>query len=233
MKIRLSIAPACLAAVFAALLAIGFATGALAQQPKATTKAAPAQKAPAAKGAAAPAEGQQVQTAVGIPTPWTKVCSKDPQANKEICLISQDLRADTGQFLASVAVREVQGEPVKQFIVAIPPGMQLQPGLRVVVDQQTPMPARYSICFPNACYGDMDIDTDFVGKLKKGQALTVQTINQIGRTVNFTLALKDFAKSYDGPAIDPKMVEEQRQKLQEELQKKAEEARKKLEGQAK
>jgi invasion protein IalB len=230
MKIRLSIALACLAAVFAALVAIGFGTEALAQQPKATTKAAP--KAPAAKGEAAPGEGG-VQTAVGIPTPWTKVCSKDPQANKEICLVSQDLRADTGQFLASVAVREVQGEPVKQFIVAIPPGMQLQPGLRVVVDQQTPMPARYSICFPNACYGDMDIDADFVGKMKKGQALTVQTINQIGRTVNFTLALKDFAKSYDGPSIDPKVVEEQRQKLQDELQKKAEEARKKLEGQAK
>ena len=234
MRFRFSIAPASLAVVFAAWVAIGFSAEALAQQPKATTKAAPAQKAPAAKGEAAqPAEGQQVQTAVGVPTPWTKVCSKDPQANKEICLISQDLRADTGQFLASVAVREVKGEPAKQFIVAIPPGMQLQPGLRVVVDQLTPMPAKYSICFPNACYGDMDVDADFVGKLKKGQMLTVQTINQIGRTVNFTLALKDFAKSYDGPAIDPKVVEEQRQKLQDELQKKAEEARKKLEGQTK
>jgi invasion protein IalB len=235
MKIRSSIAPACLAAVFAALVAVGFGAEAEAQQPKATTKAAPAQKAPpAAKGEAPPpAEGQQGQTAIAIPTPWTKVCSKDPQANKEICLISQDLHADTGQFLASIAVREVQGEPKKQFIVAIPPGMQLQPGLRVVLDQQTPLPAKYSICFPNACYGDMDIDADFIGKMKKGQALTVQTINQIGRTVNFTLVLKDFAKSYDGPAVDPKVIESQRQKLQEELQKKAEEARKKLESQAK
>jgi invasion protein IalB len=234
MKIRLSIAPACLAVAFAALLAIGFGAEAETQQPKATTKAAPAQKAPpAAKGEATPPEGQQSQTAVAIPTPWTKICSKDPQANKEICLVSQDLRADTGQFLASVAIREVQGDPKKQFIVAIPPGMQLQPGLRVVIDQATPLPAKYSICFPNACYGDMDIDADFVGKLKKGQALTVQTINQIGRTVNFTLVLKDFGKAYDGPSIDPKVVEEQRLKLQEELQKKAEEARKKLEGQAK
>jgi invasion protein IalB len=228
MKIRSSIVRTCVAALGAALVVIGSSVGTLAQQPK----AAPQQKAPAAAKGTPPAEAQG-QQAVAVPTPWTKICSTDPEAKKEICLTSQDIRAETGQFLASVAVREVQDDPKKQFIVAVPPGMQLQPGLRVVVDQTTPMPAKYSICFPNACYGDMDIDAEFVGKLKKGQALTIQTINQIGRTVNFTLALKDFGKAYDGPSIDPKVVEEQRLKLQEELQKKAEEARKKLEGQAK
>jgi hypothetical protein len=57
----------------------------------------------------------------------------------------------------------------------------------------------------------------------------VQTINQVGRTVNFTLVLRDFAKAYDGPPIDPKVVEEQQKKLQEELQKRADEQRRKLE----
>jgi len=223
MKIRSFIVPACVAAVGAALVVVGSSAGALAQQPK----AAPPQKAaPAAKGAA-PAE-PQAQQAVAIPTSWTKICSTDPQAKKEICLTSQDIRAETGQFLASVAVREVQDDPKKQFIVAIPPGMQLQPGMRVVIDQATPMPAKYTICFPNACYGDMEINVDFIGRLKKGQALTVQAINQVGRTVNFTLPLKDFGKSYDGPPVDPKVLAEQRDKMQEGLQKKAEEARKKL-----
>ncbi len=43
------------------------------------------------------------------------------------------------------------------------------------------------------------------------------------------MSLKEFAKAYDGPPIDPKVVEEQQKKLQEELQKRAEEARKRLE----
>jgi invasion protein IalB len=225
MKFR-SVAPTFLAGLIAALFVAGVAGEASAQAPK-----GPAQKgAPAAKG---PEQAPETQQAVAIPSPWTKICNRDPQANKEICLVAQDIRAETGQFLASVAVREVEGEPKKQFIIAVPPGMQLQPGMRVVIDKIEPLAARYSICFPNACYGDMDIDAKFVDTMKKGQALTVQAINQVGRTVNFTLVLKDFAKAYDGAPVDPKEIEAQQQKLREGMQKQADEVLKKLEGQKK
>lgn len=221
----------------AVLLAAGFGFEALAQAP--APKQAPKQKqvtpAPAAPAPAAPqapvAQDPNVTQAVGVPTPWTKICSKDPQAGKEICLITQELRAETGQFLASVAVREVQDDPKKQFIIAVPPGMLLAPGMRLVVDQSTPVGAAYAICFPNACYGDAAITAEFVTSMKKGTQLVVQAINQTGRTVNFQLMLKDFAKAYDGPPIDPKVIEEQQKKLQEELQKRADEQRKRLESQ--
>jgi invasion protein IalB len=162
-------------------------------------------------------------------TPWTKICGKDQEANKEICLTTQEARADTGQLLASALVREVQDDPKKQFIVSVPVGMLLRPGMRVVVDQNAPQPIAYSVCFPNACYGDMEINAEYVAKLKKSQSLVVQTLNQVGRTINFPLSLKEFAKAYDGPPTDLKVVEEQQKKLQEELQKRAEEARKRLE----
>ena len=38
-----------------------------------------------------------------------------------------------------------------------------------------------------------------------------------------------FGKAFDGPAIDPKVLQDQQQKLQAGLQKQAEEQRKKLE----
>ncbi len=224
----------------AVLLAAGLGFEASAQAP-APKQPAPKQAPAAAKQkqtAPAPAAPEQpaaqdpnVTQAVGVPTPWTKICSKDPQVNKEICLITQELRAETGQFLASVAVREVQDDPKKQFIIAVPPGMLLQPGMRLVVDQTTPIGAAYAICFPNACYGDAPITAEFVTGMKKGTQLVVQAINQTGRTVNFQLMLKDFAKAYDGPPIDPKVIEEQQKKLQEELQKRADEQRKRLESQ--
>ena len=219
----------------AVLLAAGFGFEASAQAPKQAPKQKQTAPAPAAPAPAAPqapvAQDPNVTQAVGVPTPWTKICSKDPQAGKEICLITQELRAETGQFLASVAVREVQDDPKKQFIIAVPPGMLLQPGMRLVVDQGTPIGAAYAICFPNACYGDAQIGADFVGSMKKGTQLVVQAINQTGRTVNFQLMLKDFGKAYDGPPIDPKVIEEQQKKLQEELQKRADEQRKRLESQ--
>lgn len=225
MKFRTTIVPALLAGL-AVAAAASLGTDASAQT---KDKAAPTTKAaPAAKG-----EQPNIQQQVAVPSPWTKICERDPNANKEVCLIAQDIRAETGQFLASVAVREVEGEPKKQFIVAVPPGMQLQPGMRVVIDRNEPMPARYSICFSNACYGDMDIDAKFIDVMKKGQALTVQAINQVGRTVNYTLVLKDFGKAYDGPAVDPKEIQAQQQKLKEGMQKQADEVLKKLESQKK
>ena len=43
------------------------------------------------------------------------------------------------------------------------------------------------------------------------------------------LPLGDFAKAYDGPATDPKELEEKNKKLQDELQRRANEQRQKLE----
>lgn len=232
-------------AATAAVLALGFAFDADAQAPAQPRPAQPRPAQPAAPkppagqtGQQAQPQGQQAQPAApdaaqqkalpAIATPWTKICGQDPQVKKDICLVTQEMRAETGQFLASVAVREVQDDPKKVFIVGVPVGMKLRPGLRVVIDQQPPINAQYDVCFPNACYSFLDINADMVTKMKKGQALTILTLNQAERQVPFTMALEGFGKAYDGPALDPKAVEEQRNKLQDEMQKRAEELRKKL-----
>ena len=56
--------------------------------------------------------------------------------------------------------------------------------------------------------------------------------NQFNNEIAFTLPLAGFGKSYDGAAIDPKVLEEQQKQLQDELQKRAEEERKRLEAQS-
>ena len=50
--------------------------------------------------------------------------------------------------------------------------------------------------------------------------------------MTLSLPLGDFAKAYDGPATDPKELEEKNKKLQDELQRRANDARQKLEQQA-
>jgi invasion protein IalB len=201
----------------------------------------PAEPAPppatAAPGAAAPGQGQaaapQQQQIQLVYSPWTKICGKDQQqANaKEVCLVIKEARLETGQFVAGAVLVEPEGEQRKILRVTLPLGMQLQQGTRVIIDQGTPTQRPYVICFPNGCMSDYDADLDMVGKLKKGQGLIIQAINAGGQPISLSLPLADFAKAYDGPPTDPKVLEEQQKKLQEELQKRAEDARKKLESQ--
>ncbi|WP_204314072.1 MULTISPECIES: hypothetical protein, partial [Klebsiella] len=57
--------------------------------------------------------------------------------------------------------------------------------------------------------------------------------NQTQREVTFAVPLAGFGKAFDGPAMDPKVLEEQQKKLQAELEKRSEDMRKKLEEQQK
>jgi len=202
--------------------------------PAPAAQTAPAQAAPAAQPPAQPTQaGAPAQQLPLVYSPWTKICGKDQQqANaKEVCLVIKEARLETGQFVAGAVLVEPEGDPKKMLRVTLPLGMQLQQGTRVIIDQGNPVARPYVICFPNGCMSDYDADTDMVGKLKKGQGLIVQAINAGGQPISLTLPLADFAKAYDGPPTDPKVLEEQQKKLQDELQKKAEEARKKLESQ--
>lgn len=203
------------------------------QQPQAQQPAQP-QQPPAEQQAAAP---PAAETPPLVYSPWTKVCGKEGQqaqgqpAGKEVCFTIKEARLDTGQFVGSAGVIELEGEPKKLLRVTLPLGLLLRHGTRMIVDSQQPMTGSFNFCLPNGCWADFEIDKDFVGRLKKGQSLVLQAFNLNGQVASFTFPLTDFAKAADGPPTDPKVLEEQQKKLQEELQRRADEARKRLEQQ--
>ena len=192
--------------------------------------AAPAQ----AQQAPAPGQGGDQSQVQLIYSPWTKFCLKsnnsDPNA-KQVCFTGKDARIESGMPVVAAVLIEPQDEPKKILRVTLPLGMQLVHGTRVIIDQNQPMTAPYVICFTNGCMADYEANTDIIGKMKKGQGMVVQAINSTGQPISLVLPLGDFAKAYDGAPTDPKVFEEQQQKLQEELQRRADEARKKLEQQ--
>jgi invasion protein IalB len=182
---------------------------------------------------AAPAapETPAAPAAPAVPEPaanWVKLCGKDPQGAKEICFVQRELRTDSGQFLASAGIRGVDGEARKILLVQTPVGMLIQPGMRVQVDKGKQEAAKYTICFPNACFAELPVDDAFVSSLKRGNELILTTLNQQAKGVNFKLSLSGFTAAYDGPAIDTAALQRQQQQLQEELQRKAKEAQQKL-----
>ncbi|HET9903032.1 MAG TPA: invasion associated locus B family protein [Xanthobacteraceae bacterium] len=220
-----------LAATAVAVLALTAAPS-LAQQ-RNQRQQAPAQQAPQQP---APPQPQVATTPPLIYSPWTKVCGKEgqpntPSAQKEVCFTIKEARLDTGQFVASAGLIELENEPKKILRVTLPLGLLLRHGTRMIVDSNQPMTGVYNFCLPNGCWADFEVNADFVNSLKKGQNLVLQAFNLNGQVASFTFPLTDFAKANEGPPTDPKVLEEQQKKLQEELQKRAEEARKKLEQQ--
>jgi invasion protein IalB len=210
--------------------------------PKAKAAPRPAAQAPAPSQAQAPGPAPAGQPQAGAPqppdqqmpqliyAPWTKFCMKIPDAGpKQVCFTGKDGRIESGQPVIAAVIIEPEGEPKKILRVTLPLGMQLTVGTRVVVDSNAPAQAPYVICLQNGCMSDYEVTPELIANMKKGQNLFVQAIQGNSAPVTLPLPLAEFAKAYDGPPTDPKVMEENQKKLQEELQKRAEEQRKKLE----
>jgi len=161
---------------------------------------------------------------------WTKVCGKDQAANKEICYTTRDFSAQADQPpVLALAVYDVAGEDTRIVRFLMPVGLLLRPGFRFAVDKGATTEGSFEICYPNGCFAEAKVKGATIDQLKKGTALNVAVKNQVNNEVTFAIPLAGFGKAFDGPAIDPKVLEEQQKKLQEELQKRAEEERKRLE----
>lgn len=196
-----------------------------------------AQQAPAA-GAAQQQQPQGPIAAelVAVQPDWTKVCGSDPATKKEMCYTTRDFgvsakEGEAPQPLLALAVYDPKSEDQKIIRLLLPPGLMLKPGFRFSIDKGPAESGAFEICFPNGCFAEAKVKKAAVDGMKKAEKMTVVVKNQANAEVTFYLPLANFGKAFDGPAIDPKVLEEQQKKLQEELQKKAEEERKKLEAQ--
>jgi invasion protein IalB len=212
-------------------------------------KPAPAPRAQPAPAAPAPAQEAPAQPAPGSPAPvqpqqqgpvridllptqndWTKVCGKDQAANKEICYTTRDFSAQKDQApVLAVAVYDVKGEDVRIVRLLMPVGLMLRPGFRFAIDKGATTDGAFEICFPNGCFAEARVKGATIDELKKGSLMLVDVKNQVNNLVTFGVPLTGFGKAFDGPAVDPKVLEEQQKKLQEELQKRADDERKRLE----
>jgi invasion protein IalB len=209
----------------------------------ATAIAAPRKRAHPAPAAAAPAAAQpqpqagQPQGPIVVdlkPTQpnWTKVCGHDQVANKDICYTTRDFGQAPGQPpVLALAVYDVKGDDTKIVRLLLPVALMLRPGFRFSVDKGAILEGNFEICFPNGCFAESRVRAATIDALKKGAIMNISVKNQVNNDVTFGVPLEGFGKAFDGPAVDPKVLQAQQQQLQAELQKRAEEERKRLEAQ--
>lgn len=191
---------------------------------------APADK-PAAKAAApAPAAAANSQA----PSPWIKVCGTDPQTKKEGCVVSQELRAETGQPIATISIQNTPDPKKYGLGLVVPLGFVLPPGIVINVDGDKKATAPFVICIPGgqkqppACVAQAVVADDLVAALRKGTKMSLVVTSAQGKTIPIDVSLAGFAKSFDGPGVDKAAAENVRQQLAKGLQERAQEARQKL-----
>ncbi|MGA8169267.1 MAG: invasion associated locus B family protein [Methylocystis sp.] len=195
-------------------------------------------QAPAA-GAAPPQQQQQQQQPQGpvkadlvpVQPEWTKVCGGDPQSQKEVCYTTRDFGLQADQPILALAVYDPKGAPEKVIRLLLPPGLLLKPGFRFQIDKGAQEAGAFEICFPNGCFAEAKVKPATVDGMKKAEKMTVVVKNQVNNEVTFVIPLTAFGKAFDGPAIDPKVLEERQKKLQQDMESKAKEEREKLEKQ--
>ena len=91
----------------------------------------------------------------------------------------------------------------------------LKTGFRLIIDKDEPIAGQFAICFPNGCFAEASLDGKGIATLKKAQSTSVVVSNQANVEVTFNLPMKDFAAAFDGPPIDPKVLEQQNQEAAE------------------
>ncbi len=190
------------------------------------------QAAPATQpqGAAPAPQGPIRLDLIGTQAQWTKVCGHDQAANKDVCYTTRDFSTQPNQApVLAVAIYDIKGDDERIVRLLMPVGLMLRPGFRFWVDQGATLDGAFEICFPNGCFAESKVKGPMIDQMKKGTTLNIAVRNQANNEVTFGVPLAAFGKAFDGPAVDPKVLQEEQKKFQEELQKRAEEERKKLE----
>jgi len=200
-----------------------------------TLMSADAALAQSAKPAAPAPGGQQQQGPVkldliALDANWTKACSKDP-SGKEFCATTRFFGQTATQPTLSIAVYSVTGEDKRFARFLLPVGLLLRPGFRLTIDKGDPIDGHYVVCFPNGCFGEVEMSLANLNALKKGSLASITTRNTGNFEVTFSAPIKDFGAAFDGPAVDPKVIEQQNADLQKQLEEKARQQREQLEKQ--
>ena len=165
--------------------------------------------------AASAQQGPQVESGQ-----WVKACADGG------CVVVQNIAAETGQPISQVQIREAENNGPKSLVVAVRPGMMLQPGMRAQIDGGRQYEIPYGICFPNACYGEIEVNDEFVTSMKAGGQLVITTMTQAGKPAAFPHTLVGFTAAYDGEGIKPEQTSGAASgDLSKALQEKAERAR--------
>jgi invasion protein IalB len=217
------------------LLGLGLVlNGADAQAPKKPPEKA---KAPQGKGETS-----------GTQSAWVKLCEKATAVAKKdgkeekkdlnICLVHHErIDGNSGMVLVSAALRQIDGQDKQHFMVMVPLGMMLQPGMRATIFPKPlwekvqknekidkaeeaklkGLALQYTLCHIAGCTAEMDASPELIADLKNNGGLMVFAISAAGTPVAFPVPLGGFEQALAGQPVDTKKYGEARKALMAQI----------------
>jgi invasion protein IalB len=128
---------------------------------------------------------------------WFKECEMvtDEKGEQiEICQISQTLiDKESDQPMMKIAVGYVPEKDQPVAVITLPLGIFLPPGIELQIDGKGKV-GRLPIntCLPSGCQAGVQLDEDFVSRMKQGNQMTVTFGNPQGKGVAAPVSLKGF-----------------------------------------
>jgi invasion protein IalB len=175
-------------------------------------------------GAGVPAASAQQQQ---IPQGWFKACTK--QEDVDICNVQNIVTAGSGQLITGVSLIDLRGKVNRKvFQVTVPSGRLVQPGIGLQIDNGKAQKLDYVICFPDRCVAEVPLTDQLVTSFKKGQQITLTSINFQNQPNPIKIALTGFSDAFDGPPLKQSDIEDRQKKLQDFVAKNNEDFAKKL-----
>jgi len=169
----------------------------------------------------APAAAQQ------IPEGWFKACSK--QEDVDICNVQNIATAASGQLITGISLIELKGKVNRKvFQVTVPSGRLVPPGIGLQIDGGKAQKLDYVICFPDRCVAEAPLTDQLIASFKKGQELTLTSVNFQNQQNPVKVSLQGFTGAFDGAPLQQSDLEERQKKLQEFVSKNNEDFAKKL-----
>ena len=177
--------------------------------------------------AAMPAAAQNAPQQPQVPQGWFKACTK--QEDVDICNVQNIIVADSGQLITGVSLIELKGKVNRKiFQITVPSGRLVPPGIGLQIDGGQSKKIDYMICLPDRCIGEIVLTDELVNQFKRGQQLTLTSVNFQNQPSPIPVTLAGFTAAFDGPALQQSDIEERQRQLEEFVTKNNEEYQRKL-----
>lgn len=146
--------------------------------------------------------GQETRTAGsgatldGTGAAWDVRCQEIPDSGDKHCEAFQKLVVQkSGQRLIEVAIAKDAATKASKAVFILPLGILLEPGVRLMVDDQDLMFFNPQFCTAEGCVASVPVDKTILKTMKKGSKATIAMQNMQGRPIQIELSLSGVSKS--------------------------------------
>lgn len=155
------------------------------------------------KGANAQAEQGGTGTNIAdVKDAWDVRCDEpaegEAKESEAYCEIVQRLSiTETGQRLIELAIGYPGDSETARGVFILPTGILLEPGVKIVIDDNAPFSFRVRYCLPDGCFGFINLNDDVLKLFREGSVAKVILARPNAQNLEIQMPLSGFSKALD------------------------------------